>query len=272
MDSWRTPIDVVRGMVEKQDATGRLPKVALDAEGNELLSSRLRRVIEAARLEPKTKEIVRITNLWAKDAEQWNREQAELFQNETPRALGDMGLEKLEIELLPDVQQRWGAVAAVNAFLYGGTLGHVRSFLTLGGDPGTGKTIAAASALLSCTEELRTDSGRKCTRWTRRGLFMKASELVRLPQFGKENLAAWERIRERKLLIIDDLGAETPNDWWRDALGDLVDFRMRGERKTILTTNLPGKALKERYGERMMRRLLEYGTFVKCEKPAEPLT
>ena len=270
-DNWRTPIDVVRGMVEKQDATGRLPKVALDAEGNELLSSRLRRVVEAAKLEPKTREVVRLTNLWAKDVELWNREQAEAFHQETPRALADMGLEKLEIDLLPELQQRWGAVAAVNTFLYGGTLNSPRSFLTLGGKPGTGKTIAAASALLSCVEELRTDNGRKCQRWTRRGLYMRASELSRLPLFGKENLAAWERLRERKLLIIDDLGAETPSEWWLSAFGDLVDARMRGERKTILTTNLSGQELRERYGDRVIRRLVEYGRFEKCEKPAEPV-
>jgi len=210
-----------------------------------------------------------IAAIWAKDAAQWNREHEELFHNETPRALGDMGLEKLEIELLPELQQRWGAVAAVNTFLYTGALTGARSFLTLGGKPGTGKTIAAASALLSCVEELRTDSGRVCKRWTRRGLYMKAAELARLPLFGKEQAAAWERLRERKLLIIDDLGAELPTDGWLSAFGDLVDARMRGEKKTILTTNLSGSELRTRYGDRVIRRLTDYGTFVKCEKPAE---
>jgi DNA replication protein DnaC len=108
-------------------------------------------------------------------------------------------------------------------------------------------------------------------RWTRRGLFMKAAELSRLGNFGKEAEGAWERLRIRKLLIIDDLGNEAATEFWKDNFGNLVDARMRGEVKTIITTNLSGPELRERYGERVIRRLTDYGSFFKCEKPADPV-
>jgi DNA replication protein DnaC len=311
-DSWRTPIEVVRQLIEKWDATGQLPKVQLDQTGEEALSSKLLRTQMATLLErraqktpertgpfraktfeeetpqmrayliecrkrqaqlegrpylgPEAQE--RTSEVMKRDIEIWNREAEEKFHSGTPEALRNMGLDDLELNLLPALEKHWGAVAAVEMFL---ATAPERRFLVLGGQTGTGKTIAAASALLSCVDELKTTEGHVTRRWTNRGLFMKASELARLGKFGAENVKAWERLAVRKLLVIDDLGAEVPMPHWNDTLGELIDARMRGEVKTIVTTNLPGKEMRERYGARLIRRLGDYGSFVSCQKPEKKL-
>ena len=297
-DSWRTPLDIALALVEKWDATGTLPSSQLDDGARELLSSKLRRIIQAAALERKNnpkpertgpfraKRLEEETPAMQEYLQQCARRLAEKegrpyegppivykpdphlverFHEETPDALGAMGLEPQEIAILPEMQP-WPAVNAVRDFL----ADKAKAFLVLGGETGTGKSIAAASALLSCRETLRTLSGEEFPRWTRRGLYVKASELARAPQYGKEADRARERLHMRQLLIIDDIGAETATELWRDSFGDLIDARMRGGMKTILTTNLPGKELRTRYGDRVIRRLSEHGTFFKAEKPTGP--
>ncbi len=293
-DSWRTPMDIVKGMVEKWDSSGVLPSSHLDDSASELLSSKLRRIIASTALERgahprpertgpfRTKTTAEETPAMQEYMQACARRIAEKegthysgpvivykpdprlverFHEETPHALATMGLEPQEIAILPDIQP-WPAVAAVRDFMAG-----PKAFLVLGGETGTGKSIAAASALLTCQEMLRTLSGEEFPRWTRRGLYVKASELSRAPQYGKEADLARQRVRMRQLLIIDDVGAESINELWRDAFGDLIDARMRGGQKTILTTNLPGKELRTRYGDRVIRRLSDTGLFFRAEKP-----
>lgn len=187
--------------------------------------------------------------------------------------LGDMGLEKLEIELLPNASRDWTAVDEVERFLQSPS----QRFLTLGGDTGTGKTIAAATALVHCCREPwygykpgthEPDYENPQFFWTpQHGRFMRASELATMPTFGPAAEKRWEKVRERKLLVVDDLGAEAVTEHWLARLGDLVDYRMRGSNKTIITTNLPSKDLKARYGDRVFRRLTDRGAFWRAMKP-----
>lgn len=304
-DTWKTPIDIVRGMVDDWDASGELPKAKIGEDGEELLSSKLRRIAFAyakqkeqtprppgydqtrfrqKRIEdelPAMQEYLRqcerrarqlagekileiaatVETIWAKDVEQYNREQAELFHAETPNALKALGLEDQEINLLGDLGS-WPAVEAVKDWLAGD-----RPFLVVGGDPGTGKTVAAASALLSCKEEMRTTEGRVCLRWTRKGRFTKAAELARMQLFGKEALEEQERLRRVHLLIIDDLGAETMSEPWLSQIQDLIDERMRRRKLTLITTNLKWPEFEKRYGPRIARRLVENGVRFKAVKP-----
>lgn len=186
--------------------------------------------------------------------------------------LGEMGLEKLEIELLPGASRDWSAVDAVEGFLQSPD----KRFLTLGGDTGTGKTIAAATALVHVCREPwygygpdgKADLEHPNYFWTpKAGRFYRAVELATMPTFGAAAEKAWGRLRDRKLLVVDDLGTEAITEHWLARLGDLVDYRMRGSNKTIFTTNLPSKDLKARYGDRVFRRLTDRGAFWKATKP-----
>ncbi len=58
------------------------------------------------------------------------------------------------------------------------------------------------------------------------------------------------------LLIIDDLGAEFPSQFTVSAIGNLINERLYENRPTIISTNLTGKELAERYTERTASRIL----------------
>lgn len=58
------------------------------------------------------------------------------------------------------------------------------------------------------------------------------------------------------LLILDDLGAEFSTNFTVAALQNLINTRLTDSRPTIISTNLDTKMLGERYGERVVSRLL----------------
>ncbi len=100
-----------------------------------------------------------------------------------------------------------------------------KRLLLLSGGLGTGKSVAAGYAIR------RT-----------RGRWMHASEIAKAARFEAE-----ERMRvllTSRLLVIDDLGAEF-NDgsgWGRAALTNLLLQRYEDSLRTVITTNLDGKA------------------------------
>lgn len=63
------------------------------------------------------------------------------------------------------------------------------------------------------------------------------------------------------VLMIDDLGAEDDHRA-RPKLDTLVYYRHAARRPTVITTNLTAQALAERYGERIVDRLQEWGPVI----------
>lgn len=61
---------------------------------------------------------------------------------------------------------------------------------------------------------------------------------------------------ECDLLIIDDLGAEFQSSFSNAALGNLINERLYENRPTVISTNLTGKELADRYTERTASRIL----------------
>jgi DNA replication protein DnaC len=271
-DGWHKPIEVVRALVEKWDSAGILSTPKLDKDG-ELFSSRMRRAVEAdaaqrqlERRDPeeKLRREARGRALWDEDIRRYNQAQEEAIQADMPDALAGMGLEQQEIIALADLQD-WPAVVRVREWIASDSL-----FLVMGGAVGTGKSLASALALqLACIERMPMADGRIGQRWTHRGTFLKAQELARLQTYGPEAEVAWERLRIRKLLIIDDLGTEAVTAHWLANIADLIDARMRRNVRTILTTNLTYPQFAAQYQARVMRRLQEHGHFFKAEKPKE---
>ncbi len=136
--------------------------------------------------------------------------------------------------------------------------------LVLAGNTGRGKTVAAtwiAAGLDSC--------------W-----WISAKD-VRVAD-------GWDSARSRAakaaVLVVDDLGREA-TDWASRELGDLVELRHDRGLRTVVTTNLPrrledyrtpelraahkSQSIAERYGERLLSRLMdaEVARFVVCRGP-----
>tara|TARA_R100000808_G_scaffold3776_2_gene12958 strand:+ start:1875 stop:2651 length:777 start_codon:yes stop_codon:yes gene_type:complete len=70
----------------------------------------------------------------------------------------------------------------------------------------------------------------------------------------------WDLMQEKfkaKLLILDDLGQETPTDWTRKILTEIVDERIRTNGWLLTATNYTNQQLKERIDERFVSRLFD---------------
>ena len=63
------------------------------------------------------------------------------------------------------------------------------------------------------------------------------------------------RMRQCDLLILDDLGTEMVTDFTRSALYDLVNRRLTGQKRTIITTNLSAAQMAKLYTPQLMSRL-----------------
>lgn len=110
--------------------------------------------------------------------------------------------------------------------------------LVLAGPPGVGKSVAAAYAIRRY-----------------RGTWVRASQIGKAQGFDGEAKALLYRLRNTRLLVIDDVGAENVTDFSRSALEDLVGERYDDGVRTILTTNLDAKTFKATYTARLCDRI-----------------
>jgi DNA replication protein DnaC len=81
-----------------------------------------------------------------------------------------------------------------------------------------------------------------------------------IADWGLDQIHDWFDWRDGKEVCIDDLGAERPSIKYgdRDEIMRLVIERRVRERKgrTHVTTNLTGEQIRERYGDRILDRLM----------------
>lgn len=136
-----------------------------------------------------------------------------------------------------------------------------KPFCILAGDNGTGKTTLACHMMKAWMENQnavnldRSPSARfiKQTMLYHRWLDeMRSGSVYMLIQ----------ECLEFDIIIIDDLGVKEPAPGWREWLICLIDERLDSMKKTIITTNLDGKAVQKFYGETMLSRIL-VGTQIK---------
>lgn len=141
--------------------------------------------------------------------------------------------------------------------------GTAESTCLLLGGPGSGKTVAAASALRLARIRWREEDLVRW-RWCQAlGLFTTAAKLV-ASLHGDGDLLA--RARRVAVLVVDDLGAEYADqgERWVAELAALIDSRHEAMHRTVITSNLSAQAFKARYGERVASRIRGAGRVVPC--------
>jgi len=137
------------------------------------------------------------------------------------------------------------------------------------GTMGTGKTHLAVGVLRRLVRE----KGIK-------GLFCDYRELLKSiqnsynPQVATTELELLKPVFAAEVLVLDDLGAQKPNEWVWDTVALILNTRYNDKQSTIITTNYPDLppaagslsdaeraareiSLGDRIGERMRSRLAE---------------
>jgi len=140
------------------------------------------------------------------------------------------------------------------------------------GTMGVGKTHLAVGVL----QRLVRERGVK-------GLFCDYRELLKSiqnsynPQVKTTELELLQPVFAAEVLVLDDLGAQKPNEWVWDTVALILNTRYNGQQATIITTNYPdqpagtgfkndkngakpavnGDTLGDRIGDRMLSRLSE---------------
>lgn len=57
------------------------------------------------------------------------------------------------------------------------------------------------------------------------------------------------------LLVLDDIGAETPGTWAQESANLILSYRYNDALRTVITTNLTNEQLEKLYGERITSRI-----------------
>lgn len=114
----------------------------------------------------------------------------------------------------------------------------------LSGPTGVGKSLAAAW-------------------WAKRenALWVRSRAIVAMADWGDD----WARVLRAQALVIDDVGTEADADLkrgWAARFDELLDVRIYGGRRTVITTNAGGKEFAALVGARVIDRLKEHGRWV----------
>jgi len=134
-------------------------------------------------------------------------------------------------------------------------------FLTLGGDPGRGKTHLALGIGWHWMEN---DLG-VVKYWRVSDLLdsmRREYDIKPETEQGWPMKTVFEKTKEADLLILDDLGAEKDTAWVTEKLDDLIDYRWFEKLPTVFTTNLLFSQLPPRLASR-----LKEGVIVLLEGP-----
>ena len=74
--------------------------------------------------------------------------------------------------------------------------------------------------------------------------------------YGDKTESQTDRVFECDLLIVDDFGTEVTNQFSASCVYNLINTRLSKNLPTIINTNLSGKAILERYTDRVYSRLI----------------
>lgn len=126
------------------------------------------------------------------------------------------------------------------------------------GTVGTGKSF-----LSSCIAKALMQKGHSVIYFSASGLMDVISNYSFNHKQRHENEAAYHDIYECDLLIIDDLGTESINDFTISQLFTCLNERSLRKKSVIISTNLSLKELRDYYSERIFSRIV--GNFLFCK-------
>ena len=126
------------------------------------------------------------------------------------------------------------------------------------GTVGTGKSF-----LSSCIVKALMQKGHSVIYFSASGLMDVISNYSFNHKQRDENEAAYHDIYECDLLIIDDLGTESINDFTISQLFTCLNERSLRKKSVIISTNLSLKELRDYYSERIFSRIV--GNFLFCK-------
>jgi DNA replication protein DnaC len=131
--------------------------------------------------------------------------------------------------------------------------GHLH--LALRGPVGTGKSYALAAI-----------GHAALARGIRPRMWSMADLIADLRPGGDDRL--FDKAATCDVLLLDDIGVEKDTDWTGEVMGRLIDARSRNKRRTAWSTNLPYPTMVERYGSRLVDRMIDDAVLVTIEGPS----
>lgn len=141
----------------------------------------------------------------------------------------------------------------------------VQGSAVLSGPTAIGKTVCLVALGRRIIKRLAEDPplSPKLAAWARRVRFCPSDSLVMARKghpLGRGEAPEIERASSAGLLLLDNLGNESED---RDGvLFQLIDRRYMAGLPTVLTTHLKESELRQRYGDAMVRRIVDHGSFV----------
>jgi len=148
--------------------------------------------------------------------------------------------------------------------------------LTLSGPSGCGKTYLATAALVEIIRQHgRVTASIMVTERELLQAFRQSYNRRADDPYTPSTIEVRERFVVRPdVLVLDDFGAEEPSasekgDWARGQIMDLVEFRTRERKTTIVTTNLTEAEIGRRYDNRICSRLTGHSPWFDMMIPAD---
>lgn len=99
-----------------------------------------------------------------------------------------------------------------------------------------------------------------------------AVELMDALRPNKDGASDLGQFQVAPVLVLDDLGAERPTPWTSEQLYALAEYRNVRRLPTIITSNLSGPELRERYDNRTIDRFVEDATLLEIVGPSHRAT
>jgi DNA replication protein DnaC len=211
------------------------------------------------------------TGLWvsrACECQQMEREQNRLAAARIPQRYRDCTLDDYEIYHESD-RSLSRALQTARKFVEAYPVDTAGKGMLFTGSIGVGKTHLAVGVLRRLVQERGV-----------KGLFCDYRELLKNiqnsynPQVNTTELELLKPVFAAEVLVLDDLGAQKPNEWVWDTVALILNTRYNDKQTTIITTNYPDQAagsgaksdveraareqtLGDRIGDRMRSRLAE---------------